>query len=310
MDSLRLRQMVRDDQSEVSELIYASINAWYGLRGMGQPFQGSPQVAEVFYQVYNGIGTSRCVVAENTRTSRLVGSCFYHPRHSHVGLGIMTVHPNYFGHGAGREMLKYICDFTDREGYKALRLTQSALNLDSFSLYNRSGFVPYQAYQDMTLRVPDLGLKHPPPGLERVRQASLEDIPAMADLELRISGVTREEDYRFCIENSLGFWHVSVYESSPGMIEGFLASAAHPAFNMLGPGVMQTEEVAAPLIFSELDVHRGKSPILILPVDRSQLVHMMYSWGARNCELHFCQVRGKFQSYQGINMPTFLLETA
>ena len=73
---------------------------------------------------------------------------------------------------------------------------------------------------------------------------------------------------------------------------------------------MQTEEVAAPLIFSELDVHRGKSPILILPVDRSQLVHMMYSWGARNCELHFCQVRGEFQAYQGINMPTFLLETA
>ena len=184
MDSLRLREMVRDDQSEVSELIYASINAWYGLRGMGQPFQGSPQVTEVFYQVYNGIGTSRCVVAENTRSSRLMGSCFYHPRHSHVGLGIMTVHPNYFGHGAGREMLKYICDFTDQEGYKALRLTQSALNLDSFSLYNRSGFVPYQAYQDMTLRVPDLGLKHPPPGLERVRQARLEDIPAMADLEL------------------------------------------------------------------------------------------------------------------------------
>ncbi len=310
MDSLHLRQMTADDQSEVSELIYASINAWYGLRGMGQPFQGSPQVTAVFYQVYSGIGTSRCVVAENRRTSRLMGSCFYHPRQSHVGLGIMTVHPNYFGHGAGREMLKYICDFTDREGYRALRLTQSALNLDSFSLYNRSGFVPYQAYQDMMLQVPEGGLPQPPPGLEQVREARLEDVPAMAALELQVSGVTREEDYRFCIENSLGFWHVSVYESSPGNIEGFLASSAHPAFNMLGPGVMQTEAAAAPLIFSELDLHRGKSPILILPVDQSQLVQMMYSWGARNCELHFCQVRGEYQPYKGINMPTFLLETA
>ena len=310
MDPLRLRQMTPDDQSEVSELIYASINAWYGLRGMGQPFQGSPQVTEVFYQVYSGIGTSHCVVAENPRTSRLMGSCFYHPRRSHVGLGIMTVHPNYFGFGAGREMLEYICEFTDQGGYRALRLTQSALNLDSFSLYNRAGFVPYQAYQDMILQVPESGLQHAPPGLEQVREATLEDVPAMATLELEVSGVAREEDYRFCIENSLGFWHVSVYESSPGNIEGFLASSAHPAFNMLGPGVMKTEAEAAPLIFSELNRHRGKSPILILPVDHSQLVQLMYSWGARNCELHFCQVRGEFQPYQGINMPTFLLETA
>jgi len=310
MDSLRLRQMTAEDQSEVSELIYASINAWYGLRGMGQPFQGSPQVTEVFYQVYNGIGTSRCVVAENSRTSRLMGSCFYHPRRSHVGLGIMTVHPNYFGTGAGREMLKYICDFTDRESYKALRLTQSALNLDSFSLYNRAGFVLYQAYQDMTLRVPERGLEQPPPRLEHVRDATLEDVPEMAALEMQVSGVTREEDYRFCIENSVGFWHVSVYESAPGNIEGFLVSSAHPAFNMLGPGVMKTQEQAAPLIFNELNLHRGESPILILPVDQTQLVQLMYSWGVRNCELHFCQVRGEFHPYQGINMPTFLLETA
>jgi hypothetical protein len=36
----------------------------------------------------------------------------------------------------------------------------------------------------------------------------------------------------------------------------------------------------------------------------------MYDWGARNCELHFCQVRGEFKPFQGISMPTFLPETA
>ena len=310
MDSFLLREISSEDQSEVSELIYASINAWYGLRGMGQPFQGSPLVTEVFYQVYNGIGTSRCVVAENSQTSRLMGSCFYHPRESHVGLGIMTVHPNYFGFGAGREMLKYICDFTDKKDYKALRLTQSALNLDSFSLYNRAGFVPYQAYQDMILEIPKEGLQDAPDGTEKVREATLHDIPAMADLEQTVSGVTREEDYRFCIQNSLGFWHVSVYESSSGEIEGFLASSAHPAFNMLGPGIMKSSAAAAPLIFTELNLYPGRSPVFLLPVDQVQLVRMMYAWGARNCELHFCQVRGEYQPYRGINIPTFLLETA
>ena len=79
---------------------------------------------------------------------------------------------------------------------------------------------------------------------------------------------------------------------------------------MLGPGVIRTEQQAAALIHMELDRHRGRTPVFLVPVDRYGLVRQMYDWGARNCELHFCQVRGRFQPYQGINMPTFLLETA
>ena len=45
------------------------------------------------------------------------------------------------------------------------------------------------------------------------------------------------------------------------------------------------------------------------PADRPQLVKQAYAWGARNCELHFCQVRGDFQPFRGISMPTFLPET-
>jgi hypothetical protein len=35
----------------------------------------------------------------------------------------------------------------------------------------------------------------------------------------------------------------------------------------------------------------------------------MYDWGARNCELHFGQVRGAFQAFRGVNLPAFLPET-
>lgn len=302
--------MTPDDRSEVSELIYASINTWYQLHAMGAPFRGGPHVTEVFYDVYSGIGTSRCVVAENPRTSRLMGSCFYHPRKTHVALGIMNVHPNYFGRGVGSALLKYITDFTDSKGYKTLRLTQSALNLDSFSLYNKAGFVPRQAYQDMILAVPAEGMKQSASGLDNVRDATLDDVTAMAELEMDVSGVTREEDYRYMIENALGFWHVSVYESTMGKIDGFLASSAHPAMNMLGPGVIRTEQQAAALILRELDQHRGRSPVLVAPADRPSLIRQLYDWGARNCELHFCQVRGECQTYKGLNMPTFIMETA
>ncbi len=259
--------------------------------------------------MYNALEPGCTVVAENPETGRLMGSCFYHPRKHHVSLGIMNVHPNYFGRGVGRALLQYIIDFTDRQGYKSLRLTQSALNLDSFSLYNRAGFVPRHAYQDLFVAVPTGGMGQSVPGADRVRPATPDDVPAMAALEMEVSGITREEDYRYCIANALGFWHVAVYENPRGDVDGFTISSAHPALTMLGPCVARSEAEAAALILRELDQHRGRSPVFLIPVDRPRLVRQVYDWGARNCELHFCQVRGEFQPFQGINMPTFLPET-
>ena len=89
----------------------------------------------------------------------------------------MTVHPNHFGRGVGGALLKHIIDYTDSQGYAALRLTQSALNIDSYSLYNRYGFVPRYAYQDMLISVPQEGLEIHAAGDERVRDATLADVP-------------------------------------------------------------------------------------------------------------------------------------
>ena len=78
---------------------------------------------------------------------------------------------------------------------------------------------------------------------------------------------------------------------------------------MLGPCLALSEDVAAALILKELDQYKGRMPVFLIPVERSKLVRQMYDWGARNCELHFCQVRGEFKPFQGISMPSFLPET-
>ena len=44
-----------------------------------------------------------------------------------------------------------------------LRLVSSLLNLDSFSLYNRLGFVPHMMFQDLLLDIPGDGMTAPPP---------------------------------------------------------------------------------------------------------------------------------------------------
>jgi GNAT superfamily N-acetyltransferase len=308
MNPMRLRPMTPADRSEVAGLIYVSINYWYQTHGRPPIFAGGPRVTEVFYDVYHALEPGCTVVAENTETGRLMGSCFYHPRKHHVSLGIMNVHPNYFGQGISSALLRHIIDYTESHGYKALRLTSSALNLDSFSLYNRHGFVPRCAFQDMFVKVPAEGMNRSVPGVDRVRPATATDVPAIATLEMDVSGITREEDYRYCIANALGCWHVSVYEGPRG-IDGFIISCGHPAMNMLGPCVARSEHEAAALILRELDHHRGRMPVFLVPVERDKLVRQMYEWGARNCELHFCQVRGEFKPFQGISMPTFLPET-
>jgi GNAT superfamily N-acetyltransferase len=309
MTAMHLRAMTDADRFEVAELIYASINVWYQKNGKLPIFVGGPRVTEVFYDVYNALEPGCTVVAESPETGRLMGSCFYHPRKLHVSLGIMNVHPNYFGLGVARTLLQHIIDYTDSRDYKALRLTSSALNLDSFSLYNRAGFVPRYAYQDMFLPVPKDGLKQTTPGMDRVRPAKTADVPAMAALEMEISAITREEDCYYCIANTAGFWHTAVYENPRGSIDGFIISSAHPAMNMVGPVLARNDDVAAALLLRELDLHRGRAPVFLVPVDHPKLVHQMYACGAKNCELHFCSVRGEFQPFRGVNMPTFLPET-
>lgn len=309
MLDFELRPIRFEERFEVAELIYASINVWYGKNGKPPIFVGGPHVTEVFYDVYNELTPDCNVVAVNQRTGKLMGSCFYHPRDKHVSLGIMNVHPNYFGCGVGSALLKHIIDFTDQHGYKALRLTQSAINVDSFSLYNKAGFVPRYAYQDMFIAVPKEGLPYSAPGTDRVRDATLDDIAGMTAVEQEVSGITRELDYRFCINNRQGFWHASVIESPTGTIDGFMLSSGHPAMNLLGPCVARSEDDAITLILNELNQHKGRSPVFLIPMDKARLVRQMYDWGAKNCEMHFCQVRGEFQPFRGINMPSFLPET-
>jgi GNAT superfamily N-acetyltransferase len=304
---MRLRAMQPGDWSEVADLICVSTNYWYQASGKPPIFRGGPAATRLFCEVYEALDPGCCIVIEDTRTGRLAGSCFYHPRPTHVSLGIMNVHPNYFGQHIAARLLRFITDRADSRQLP-VRLVSSAMNLDSFSLYTRAGFVPRTAFQDMFLP-PGKSIPLDVPGSDRVRPARPEDVPAMVALEMEIAHIQREQDYRFFIENAKGIWHTLVIEGDAGHIDGFLGSVAHPGSNMLGPGVMRTPADAAALIAAQLNHHRGRQPVFLVPVDCTELVRQLYAWGARNCELHFCQVRGSWSPFTGVVMPTFMPET-
>lgn len=310
---MQVRSVTAADREAVAKLIHASTNHWYVSNGRPAIFRGDPLDAAVFFDVYQALDPDCALVVEED--GQIIGSCFYHPRETHMSLGIMNVHGDHFGKGVARKLLSEIIALAESRRLP-LRLVSSAMNLDSFSLYTRAGFTPRCAYQDMTISVPAEGL-HVPAALKQaiaaakliLRNATPDDAPAMADLERELMGIRREKDYRYFIANEPGFWHVSVCEDAAGQLQGFCASSAHPACNMVGPGVARTPIAAAALLLRELDHQRGRSPVFLVPVDQRELVAMMYALGARNCELHFTQVRGECPPMRGVNMPTFLPES-
>ncbi len=304
-----IREMTRQDGNTVAALIRESTNRWYVAAGKAAIFQGGDDTTAVFCDVYDALPGSGGLVAEIDAPRKIVGSCFYHERPTHVSLGIMNVHPDHFGQGIAVRLLDAIIDLADAAG-KPLRLVSSAMNLDSYSLYTRRGFVPRAIYQDMLLTVPDAGFSARPPLSDRVRPAVPDDVARIGALEESIAHIRRETDYAHFIENRQGFWHVSVIEDEAGALAGVMASSSHPACTMIGPGAARTEAHALALLVAELDRHRGRTPVFLVPADQESLVRSMYKLGARNCELHFSQVRGHWPGLEGLLFPTFLPESA
>ncbi len=305
-----MRLMKETDFDSVAELIFLSTNFWYQAH-LGHPiFQCRPLDCRIFCEIYEELDPGSALVLEHSKTGMIVGSCFFHVRETHVSLGIMNVHPNYFGHGIAGRLLERIIDEAEARDLP-LRLVSSALNLDSYSLYNRHGFTPFCLYQDLFLEVPEEGIAifserdHP-----IVREATTEDLSGIGRLEFEISGISRERDYVCFVENRTGVWKIYVTEDDEGQIDGFLVSIDHPASRMIGPGVMRSPRAALALLEVQLNRFRGKGVVFILPSSETDLIRAAYALGARNCELHLGQVRGESQPVTGVVMPTFLPETA
>lgn len=309
MPNPHLRPMRPDEFDTVADLICASTNVWYQKNRGFEIFGAGAKSCRLFPEIYESLDPGCCVVAPDPASGRLMGSCFYHPRSTHVSLGIMNVHPDFFGRGVASLLLRFITDLADRQG-KPVRLVSSAMNLDSFSLYSRCGFVPRAVFADMQIAVSANGFSTRVPGHRGVRAATIADLPEIVALEMALAGIEREKDHQMFIENKAGIWNALVHCDGSGRIGGFLCCVMHPASNMIGPGFARSDEAALALIAAQLDHNRGRSPVLLIPLERTEVVKQMYAWGAKNVELHFGQIRGSYQPIKGVVMPTFMPETA
>lgn len=305
--SISIRTMVPADRAAVGELITLSTNVWYQTHGFGKIFPGDPGLPRFHFDVYHTLPGSCGFVAVDDETGFIIGSCFMHVRPTHVGLGIMNVHPSHANRKIASLLLKTIIGEAEALA-KPLRLVSSAMNLDSFSLYNRAGLKVHEVYQDMSLAVPADGVLADR-GDGSCRDATFDDLDAIVELEREVAGIERPGDYRHFIANHRHNWHISVRPGRDGRLDGVLVSCLHPAARMVGPGIARDGESAYQLLLAELPQHRGGNAVYLVPVRETELVARLYRLGARNCELHFAQILGGKGTFNGVSLPSFMPES-
>jgi GNAT superfamily N-acetyltransferase len=306
-----LRTLVPADHEAAARLLHCSLVGWYQSRlGQGACFGESHEPFRLFPEVYAALDPGRAVAAVDSVSGDLLGVCFVHPRKTHVAVGIVATSPSAQGRGVARAMLMPV--LAEAQGRRLpVRLVSSLLNLDSFSLYSRLGFVPHTIYQDFSLNVPASGLVgQPPAGVERVRRVTdPTEAARFADFECAWQGVHRQPDYEFFLRNQIGAWNVWALEDAAGAFQGFLVASHHPSCVMLGPGVARDEVAAAALLWRALDAMRGLNPLFLVTYAAAGLVRQCYAWGARNVELHAAQSAGAVPPARGFAFPTFLPES-
>lgn len=300
-----------EDHEAVARLLHRSLVHWYESRlGQGARFGDSHEPFRLFPQVYEALDPGEAVTAWDSQTGQLIGVCFSHERETHIAVGIVATAPEAGGRGVARQMMQRVLEKARPLG-KPVRLVSSLMNLDSFSLYTRLGFVPGAIFQDLLITVPESGLTVPaPPSSGRIRLARAWEAVRIADFEYSLRGIRREKDFNFFLRQSAGSWEVLISERDDGSLGGFLAQSTHPASSMLGPGVFADEETATALLWQALDARRGCTLVFLIPCTAARLVQTAYSWGARNVELHVAQSTSPALPDRGIVLPTFLPETA
>ncbi|MDO4629037.1 MAG: hypothetical protein Q4C70_07620 [Planctomycetia bacterium] len=326
--NFKLERATEKDWDEVAAMIYDSTNVWYEKNRGFSIFQGDKSVTRVYCETYDALeGPGNCVIAREEISGRIAASCFMHPRSTHYSLGIMNVHPDFFGQKLSSLILREIIAESQNAG-KPLRLFSSAMNLDSFNLYNRYGFRPYAVFQDMmipefsaSVMIQESLPESVKSELVRVRRATVTDVPEIVKLEMELAGIERTRDFTHFITNANGIWNTWVLEaegektgcenSVHGKIDGVLTSVLHPASHMLGPGIMRTEAQMLALIYTALSHFAGNStPVFLVPSTCQFALKTLYGWGAKNTEIHLGQALGEIPLLEGVLMPTFLPETA
>src|SRR5690606_2732930 len=90
-DMIRLSRLEPSQWDEAARTIHGSLRDWYARHlNRGDKFGDDWRGFRAMPEIYESLDPGCCVTACDAGDGRLLGVCFYHPRETHVAVGIVS----------------------------------------------------------------------------------------------------------------------------------------------------------------------------------------------------------------------------
>lgn len=209
-----------------------------------------------------------------------------------VGIGPVAVAVDQQGRGLGRQIMEALIEQVEQRGFTSLRLTQSAYNMQSFSLYHKLGFDAKHLLANLHGRPPADEAPSDP-----VRDYTPDDLDACDALHREVHGIGRRHDIEFFAN-----FAPPVVVERDGQVAGYLTRFPGDAVFVMH-GVARDEQALADLIIGTAQKESGELSLL-MPADHPETLRWAMGHGFRLGELNSYMVRGDYQQPMGAWIPS------
>ncbi|CAM6025697.1 unnamed protein product [Sphagnum balticum] len=247
---ISLREPRLEDLEELSNMAYQTY-ADYN-KSVGVPIEvafDSPQAAWTMLHLFITSSSRTGVVAVEESSGALLGAAFTTTGGEVSGVGPVFVDPTRQSKGVGKAIMQELIRKAKLSNPRSIRLSQTATNMTSFSMYANLGFIPVEGWMEFAgiVTPKNAVIANSAVGLSpltgaKVCQMEEKDISACAKLHLEALGYDREEELREAHQKGFSTWVVTQNDEIVAYTTGF---------NLLGHAVAKSEE-ALVFLFTEV----------------------------------------------------------
>jgi predicted N-acetyltransferase YhbS len=289
---LRLRPGKIDDAGTIGKIIFEAFSTIADKHGFQREFPSVDVCRDLAYSFLSNPGFYS-VVAESTNSAndgRVVGSNFLDERSKVVvGVGPVTVDPNFQNKGTGRQLMLNVLERSKRKNYPAVRLLQASYHNRSLALYATLGFEtrePVSTMQGKPIRDDISG--------KSVRTAIESDVESCNAICQAVHGHDRNGELRDSIREG----------SAKVVLQGGKITGYTSGLTYFNHSVALANDDLKALISSATDNYGG--PGILVPTRNTQLFRWCLDNGLRLVHQLTLMTIGLYNEPTGSYMPSIL----
>jgi predicted N-acetyltransferase YhbS len=281
-----------DDADTIGKIIFEAFSTIADKHGFQREFPSVDVCRDLAYSFLSNPGFYS-VVAESTNSAnkgRVVGSNFLDERSKVVvGVGPVTVDPNFQNKGTGRQLMINVLERSKRKNYPAVRLLQASYHNRSLALYASLGFEtrePVSTMQGKPIRDDISG--------KSVRTATESDVESCNAICKAVHGHDRNGELKDSIREG----------SARVVLQGDKITGYTSGLTYFNHSVAFTNDDLKALISSTTDNYGG--PGILVPTRNTQLFRWCLDNGLRLVHQLTLMTIGLYSEPTGSYMPSIL----